>query len=876
MRFLGLNEIREKYLSFFESKDHLRLPSFPLVPINDKSVLLINAGMTPLKPYFTGQETPPKKRVTTCQKCIRTPDIECVGKTARHGTFFEMLGNFSFGDYFKKEVIPWAWEFLTVTMEIPADKLWITIYDDDDEAFEIWNKSVGIPAERIVRLGKEENFWEHGQGPCGPCSEIHYDRGEKFGCGKPSCAVGCDCDRFMEVWNLVFTQFDKDADGNYNRLPNPNIDTGMGLERLACVMQGVGNLFEVDTIKNIMMHICDIAHVTYGKDHDTDVSLRVITDHIRSTTFMVCDGVLPSNEGRGYVLRRLLRRAARHGKLLNINEEFLCDVAQTVIKESKSAYPELEEKRDYITKVIRGEEENFDRTIDQGLVLLNGYIGELEKTHVDTLDGERAFKLYDTFGFPIDLTREILEEKGLNLDEDGFVEQMKIQKDTSRAAINKDNTEAWGDDVYAKLPKDLSTQFVGYEKNHCEAKVCAIIADSALKDTVSCGDEVSVITDKTVFYAEMGGQVGDIGTITTNHCVMEVTNCLKKGNRFIHVGKISKGTLSCGDIAEFAINTEYRDNIERNHSATHILQKALRNALGDHVYQSGSYVDAEKLRFDFTHFEAVSKEELLKVEQEANRVILAALPVEIKNMEIDEAKKAGAMALFGEKYSQVVRTVKMGDYSFELCGGCHVRNTAQIGLVKILSESSVSSGVRRIEAVTGFGVMEYIYRQEDKILETAAALKSSASEVCDKARSVMEDVKAAHKQIEMLNNKLAGSNVDTMLNDAKDINGTKVICAALEGMQVDALRTLGDQLKNKLGNGYILLAGIDEGKITFISMATDDAVKVGVHAGNLVREAAKITGGGGGGKPSSAQAGGRDVSKIKEAFAAVEALIQNI
>ncbi len=873
MKFIGLNEIREKYLGFFESKGHLRLPSFPLVPKNDKSILLINAGMTPLKPYFTGQEVPPRKRVTTCQKCIRTPDIDNVGKTARHGTFFEMLGNFSFGDYFKKEVIPWAWEFLTQVMEIPADRLWITIYKDDDEAFDIWANTVGVPKERIIRMGKEDNFWEHGQGPCGPCSEIHFDRGEEYGCGKPGCSVGCDCDRYMEVWNLVFTQFDKDAEGNYNRLPNPNIDTGMGLERLACVMQGVDNLFEVDTIKNIMGYICDIAHVTYGQDPDTDVSLRVITDHIRSTTFMVCDGVLPSNEGRGYVLRRLLRRAARHGKLLNIEGEFLYKVAQKVIEESKSAYPELVEKADYITKVIRVEEENFDRTIDQGLVMLNEYVDEVKKSGGKVLEGSQAFKLYDTYGFPIDLTREIVAEMGIGLDEEGFNEQMKIQKQTSRAALNKEATEAWGDDVYAKLSKDLSTEFIGYDKNRCKSEVCVIISDNELKDKAVCGDKVHVITNKTVFYAEMGGQVGDMGTITTDRCVMKVTSCTKKGNRFLHTGEIIKGELSCGDMAEFAINTENRSNIERNHSATHILQKALRNVLGDHVYQSGSYVDADKLRFDFTHFEAVTKDELLQVEKEANRVILSALPVEIKNMKIEEAKKAGAMALFGEKYSDVVRTVKMGDYSFELCGGCHVKNTAVIGLVKIVSENGVSSGVRRIEAVTGFGVMDYIYHQEERMNLVANTLKSSVNEVTDKAHSIMEEVKALHKKTEELNSKLASSNVGDLVAKAEDIKGVSVICAALDGVSVDALRTLGDQLKDKFEVGYFLLAGVNDGKITFVSMATDAAVKQGVHAGNLVREAAKITGGGGGGKPTSAQAGAKDASKLNDAFAAVKELL---
>lgn len=873
MKFMGLNELRESYLRFFESKGHLRLPSFPLVPINDNSILLINAGMTPLKPYFMGQEVPPRSRVTTCQKCVRTLDIDNVGKTARHATFFEMLGNFSFGDYFKREVTAWAWEFLTEVLEIPADKLWITIYEEDDEAFEIWTKEVHIPAERIIRLGKEENFWEHGTGPCGPCSEIHYDRGESFGCGKPGCAVGCDCDRYMEVWNLVFTQFNKTAEGNYERLPKPNIDTGMGLERLACVMQGVGNLFEVDTIKNIMSKVCEIAHVEYGKDDKRDVSLRVITDHIRSTVFLVSDGVLPSNEGRGYVLRRLLRRAARHGKLLNIEGAFLCEVAETVIEESKNAYPELIDKRDYIMKVIRIEEENFDRTINQGLELLNGYLAEVESQAKKELDGEMAFKLYDTFGFPIDLTREIAEEKGITIDEDGFAEQMKKQKETSRASRDESAKEAWGDDVFSSLPKDLKTEFVGYRQDSCNSEIKVLIVDGKLVQTASADEKITIITDQTVFYAEMGGQVGDVGVIETEAAKVLVDDCKKQGDRFLHIGRVVSGEIKEGDQAKFIIDAKYRAAIERNHSATHLIQKALRNHLGEHVYQSGSYVSADRLRFDFTHFEAVSLEELKKIEQEVNEVVLMGLPVEIKNMEIDEAKKNGAMALFGEKYSQVVRTVKMGDYSFELCGGCHVSNTAQIGLVKILSENSVSSGVRRIEAVTGLGVMNYIYEQDDRIGRTAAALKSNIGEIDQRAVAVIEELKTAHKQIELLNSKLARNSVADILSEAKDLNGITFLAKRLEGADVNVLRTLGDQLKDKLECAYLLLAGVNGDKITFVSMATEAAVKRGIHAGNLVKEAAKITGGGGGGKPASAQAGGNDVSKLNEAFAAVESLI---
>ncbi len=874
MKFMGLNEIRESYLRFFESKGHLRLPSFPLVPINDNSILLINAGMTPLKPYFMGQEVPPCSRVTTCQKCARTPDIDNVGKTARHATFFEMLGNFSFGDYFKHEATAWAWEFLTKVLEIPADKLWITIYEDDDEAYEIWTKEVHIPAERIIRMGKEDNFWEHGTGPCGPCSEIHYDRGESYGCGKPDCAVGCDCDRYMEVWNLVFTQFNKTADGKYERLPKPNIDTGMGLERLACVMQGVGNLFEVDTIKNVMAKVCEIAKVEYGKEYQKDVSLRVITDHIRGTVFLVSDGVLPSNEGRGYVLRRLLRRAARHGKLLNIEGPFLCEVAQTVIEESKNAYPELVEKQDYIMKVIRIEEENFDRTINQGLELLNDYLAQAEQQEKKELSGAMVFKLYDTFGFPIDLTREVAEEKGISIDEDGFAEQMKKQKETSRASRDDNTKEAWGEEVYAALPKELRTEFIGYDKDGCESQIRALIVDGRQVTEASCGQEVTIITDKTVFYAEMGGQVGDTGVIETEAAKVLVLDCKKQGDRFLHVGKVVSGEIKQGDTAKFTIDQQYRAAIERNHSATHLIQKALRNCLGDHVYQSGSYVSADRLRFDFTHFEAVSADDLRKVEQEVNQMVLAGLPVVIRSMDIEEAKKNGAMALFGEKYSQVVRTVKMGEYSFELCGGCHVKNTAQIGLVKIVSESSVSSGVRRIEAVTGLGVMDYIYEQEERIHKTAAALKSNVGEIDQRAAAVMEELKTAQKQIETLNQKLARNSVSDLVAEAKDINGIRFVAKRLDGADVNVLRTLGDQLKEKLGCAYILLAGVNNAKITFVSMATEDAVKRGIHAGNLVKEAAKITGGGGGGKPASAQAGGNDVSKLGDAFAAVEAMIQ--
>jgi len=876
MQKLGLNEIREKYLSFFESKGHLRLPSFSLIPQNDPSLLLINAGMAPLKPYFTGKETPPRKRVTTCQKCIRTPDIERVGKTARHGTFFEMLGNFSFGDYFKREATAWAWEFVTKVLELPEDRLWVSIYEEDDEAFEIWTKEVGVPADRIVRMGKEDNFWEHGTGPCGPCSEIYFDRGVEAGCGKPECAVGCDCDRFVEFWNLVFTQFDKDEAGNYNRLPNPNIDTGMGLERLAAIMQGVNSLFEVDTVKNIMEHVSRVAGIPYGENQKTDISLRVITDHIRSTTFMVSDGILPSNEGRGYVLRRLLRRAARHGKLLGIEKPFLFEISETVIHESKDAYPELEEKRNYIKKVIRIEEERFDETIDQGLSILNQYMEELKAENSKVLSGEKAFKLYDTYGFPIDLTKEILSEQGIEVDEEGFNIEMKNQRERARAARQDTDNAAWGSDSYSTLDKSIRTTFVGYHQFETVSKVAAIVKDDVQVETAAQGDTITIILDVTPFYGESGGQIGDTGILENSRVKIRVNDCKKLGDgKILHICQVESGSVGTGDEVKAVIDLERRKATARNHSATHLLQKALRNVLGDHVAQSGSLVTPERLRFDFTHFSAISKDELREVENEVNRVILDNLTVDIKEMPLEEAKKAGATALFGEKYGDVVRMVKMGNYSLELCGGCHVSSTAQVGSFKILSEGGVAAGIRRIEAVTGLGVLQYIHSMEDSMEEIAGILKSNTADIIKRAEAITAELKAAQKEIDVLKGKLSRSSADDVLSRAVEINGMKVIAARIDEMDIDGLRNIADNLRDRIVTGVVVLASVNGEKVNFIAAATRDAVAKGIHAGNLIRETAKVAGGGGGGKPEMAQAGGKDPSKINEALEKAVEIIKN-
>ena len=872
MEKMGLNEIREKFLSFFESKGCLRLGSFSLVPHNDASLLLINSGMAPMKKWFTGAETPPRKRVTTCQKCIRTPDIERVGKTARHGTFFEMLGNFSFGDYFKREAITWAWEFLTEEMGFNPDDLWITVYEEDDEARDIWINEVGVRPERVVKMGKEDNFWEHGTGPCGPCSEIHVDRGEQYSCG-PDCKIGCDCDRFMEVWNLVFTQFDKDEDGNYNRLANPNIDTGMGLERLAAVNQGVSNLFEVDTVRNVMAHISKIAGVNYKEDEKTDVSLRVITDHIRSTVMMVSDGVIPSNEGRGYVLRRLLRRAARHGKLLNINRQFLYEVADTVIDESKSGYPELEEKREYIKKIIKKEEERFDATIDNGLVVLKSYIKDAQDKKLDSLSGEEAFKLHDTYGFPLDLTVEIAEENGLKVDVDGFNKCMEEQKQTARE--NRKDGSSWDGADSFEIDVDKPTEFVGYERLEADAKILAIVTEGEASNEISKGENGIIVTDKTPFYAEMGGQVGDKGKITNGDSKIKVTDTTKDGNGlYYHHVEVTDGKFTVGDTVKMNVCEKCRRAIERNHSATHLLHKALKEVLGDHVAQAGSLVTPERLRFDFTHFEAMTKDELSEAEKKVNEAILSALPVTIKELPIDEAKKLGAEAQFGEKYGAVVRVVSMGDYSIEFCGGCHLKNTAQAGLFKILSEGGVASGVRRIEAVTGMGVYEYIKSKDSTIEAIAKNLKSNESDVVKKSEIVMEELKNANKELESINAKLASEKAGSVMSNAVKIGDIDLIAARMDGQTADSLKTMADDIKAKNENAVIAFAAQTDGKITFVVMAAKNAVAKGVHSGKIIKEISAIAGGSGGGKPDMAQGGGKDASKIDEALAAVADVVK--
>lgn len=876
MQKLGLNEIRERYLSFFESKGHLRLPSFSLVPHNDPSILLINAGMTPLKPYFTGKETPPSKRVTTCQKCIRTPDIENVGKTARHGTFFEMLGNFSFGDYFKSEAISWAWEFVTRTLEIPEDRLWVSIYEEDDETFEIWHKKIGLPKERIVRMGKEDNFWEHGTGPCGPCSEIYYDRGEDKGCGKPDCKVGCDCDRYMEFWNLVFTQFNKEKDGSYTKLEKKNIDTGMGLERLAVMMQDVNNLFEVDTVRNILSYVCTSAGVEYGKSEKTDISIRVITDHIRSTTMMVSDGIIPSNEGRGYVLRRLLRRAARHGKLLGLNKPFLYDVADVVINESKQAYPELDEKSDYIKKVIRIEEERFEATIDQGLSILNDFIGETKKQNEKVLSGSMVFKLHDTYGFPLDLTREIAEENSLSIDEEGFKREMAQQKKKAREALKSKEGSAWGSDLYSTLDKAIKTEFVGYQTMESDSRVIYIIKDNELAECAQEGDNATIVLNVTPFYAESGGQVGDTGIMKWNDGLLRVEDCKKTPDgKYLHACVVEKGVLQTGSDVKASVDIERRMAIERNHTTTHLIQRALRNVLGDHVNQAGSLVEPDRLRFDFTHFSAVSQAEIEQVEDEVNKKILENLPVSVREMDIEEAKKQGATALFNEKYGNVVRVVKMGDYSMELCGGTHLESTSQAGLVKIIGENGIAAGTRRIEAITGGAAIKYFKEREKLLDEVAEVLKAAPQDAARKAELLYDEIKDAEKEIEKLRSKLISGEVDSLLSGAVDVKGIKVVTARFEQLDMESLRNTGDTLKNKLGSGVVVLASSHGDKVSLVVMATKDVVQKGIHSGNIIKEAAKITGGGGGGRPDMAQAGGKDVSKIDEALKSAVKIVES-
>lgn len=867
MEKYGVNEIREKFLSFFESKGCMRLGSFSLVPKNDASLLLINSGMAPMKKWFTGAEVPPKKRVTTCQKCIRTPDIECVGKTARHGTFFEMLGNFSFGDYFKHEAIAWGWEFLTEVMGIPADKLWITVYEDDDEARDIWINEIGVNPERVVKMGKEDNFWEHGTGPCGPCSEIHVDRGEEYSCG-PDCHMGCDCDRFMEVWNLVFTQFDKDEDGNYNRLSHPNIDTGMGLERLAAVMQGVDNLFEVDTVRNIMNRISEFAGVTYKTDAKTDVSLRVITDHIRSTVMMVSDGVIPSNEGRGYVLRRLLRRAARHGKLLNIKGEFLYDVADTVIDESAQGYPELAEKREYIKKIIRIEEERFAKTIDNGLAILNDYIAEIKKNGETVLSGEKSFKLNDTYGFPIDLTVEICAEQGIAVDREGYDKELAVQKETARNA-RKDGS-SWEDSGNYVFEEAVATEFVGYDELTAQSVVTGIAAEGEVSAEIGVGETGIIVTAKSPFYAEMGGQAGDIGTIVKDGAEAKIIDTKKNGNGiYMHIAEVTKGSFAMGDEVTLNVCKDNRTAIARNHSATHLLHKALKEVLGGHVAQAGSEVNAKHLRFDFSHFEAMTREELELAEKKVNDAILAAMPITVRELPIDEAKTLGAEAQFGEKYGDVVRVVSMGDYSVEFCGGTHLTNTSNVGLFKLISEGGVAAGTRRIEAVTGRGVLEYIASRDGLIERTALALKANnVNEIDKKAEQTANEVRELKKNIEAMNAKMASGKLDDVLKNKVEINGVSVVTGRVDGLAANDLRTLGDNIKEKIGTGIAILGAETDGRVVFLATATKDAVAAGVHAGKIIKEITAIAGGSGGGKPDMAQGGGKDAAKIDEALAA--------
>ncbi len=875
MKWTSLNELREKYLAFFESKNHLRLPSFPLVPINDPSLLLINSGMAPMKKYFTGEEEPPRNRVCTCQKCIRTPDLERVGHTARHGTFFEMLGNFSFGDYFKYEAIPWAWEFLTETLEIPTELLWPSIYENDEEAYDIWVNRVGVTPEHVVRLGKADNFWEHGTGPCGPCSEIYFDRGLKYGCGSPDCKPGCECDRFMEIWNNVFSQFNNDGNGNYTELAQKNIDTGMGLERLACVMQGVDNMFEVDSIRKILDHVCTIAGKTYGNDKDNDISIRVITDHIRSSMFMIADGVIPSNEGRGYVLRRIIRRACRHGKLLGINRAFLCELCQTAIGESYEAYPELGEKKDYILKVLSMEEERFAATIDAGLNILNTMIADTKDAGKTVLSGDDTFKLYDTYGFPVDLTREIAEEAGLAIDNERFTVLMQEQRTRAREA--RANISGWANasgSLLADLPK---TEFVGYTEEACDAKVVAIIVEDGLVDQVSEG-EFTLILDKTPCYGEGGGQVGDDGCISTaDGATATVTDTKKTDGIYLHMCSTDAAVIRVGDVVKVSINTERRAAIMRNHSAAHLLQNALRAVLGDHVEQAGSYVSDTVCRFDFTHFSALSADEIAQVEALVNAEILSAGEGSMTEMPIDEAKKLGAMALFGEKYGKVVRVVRMGSKSIELCGGTHVDNTGKIGLFKIVGESSVAAGVRRIEAVTGTGVLALLAGKDALLHEVARELKvPNVADVAKKATALQGEIATAKKEIEALNAKLAGGKLDAILAGAVDVNGVMLVSARAEGMNADMARTLVDDIKAKHENAVVVLAVEADGKLNFVAGAGKDAVAHGAHAGKLVGAVAAVTGGKGGGRPDNAMAGGRDASQIDAALAVAKATLEGM
>ena len=874
MKKYGVNELRKMFLEFFESKEHLAMKSFSLVPHNDKSLLLINSGMAPLKPYFTGAEIPPRRRVTTCQKCIRTGDIENVGKTARHGTFFEMLGNFSFGDYFKREAIAWSWEFLTEVVGLDADRLYPSIYEEDEEAFEIWNKEMGIPAERIFRFGKADNFWEHGAGPCGPCSEIYYDRGEEYGCGSPDCTVGCECDRYMEIWNNVFTQFENDGEGHYTELVQKNIDTGMGLERLASVVQDVDSIFDVDTLCALRNKVCELAHTEYKKDENKDVSIRLITDHIRSATFMISDGIMPTNEGRGYVLRRLIRRAARHGRLLGIEGKFLAELSAVVIEGSKDGYPELEEKKDFIFQVLTKEEEQFNKTIDQGLHILGEMEAAMEQEGRKELSGEDAFKLYDTYGFPVDLTKEILEEKGYTIDEKGFQEAMDEQRKKAREARAVTNYMGADATVYDEIDAAVTTEFVGYENLTFDSKVTVLTTEEEIVEALTEDQRGTVFVEQTPFYATMGGQQGDKGVIVCGDAEFKVEDTIQlRGGKVGHVGVLTKGMMKTGDVVTLKVCETGRANCCKNHSATHLLQKALKTVLGSHVEQKGSLVTPDRLRFDFAHFQAMTAEEIAKVEAMVNAEIQAALPVVTDIMSVEDAKKTGAMALFGEKYGEKVRVVSMGDFSKELCGGTHVSNTSVITTFKIVSESGIAAGVRRIEALTGEGVFAYYKEIEKRQAEIAAMLKTSPAEIEEKIAHLQAEVKALHSENESLKAKMAQDAVGDVMDQVQEVKGVKLLAVSLTDVDMNGLRDLGDQLKEKLGEGVVVLASVADGKVSLLAMVTDQAQKAGAHAGNLIKGMAAIVGGGGGGRPNMAQAGGKNPAKVPEALEAAAGIL---
>ena len=866
-QYRGVNELRRMFLEFFESKGHLALKSFSLVPHNDNSLLLINSGMAPLKPYFTGQEIPPRRRVTTCQKCIRTGDIENIGKTARHGTFFEMLGNFSFGDYFKDEAIHWTWEFLTEVVGLDPDRLYPSVYQDDDEAFRIWNEEIGVAKERIFRFGKEDNFWEHGSGPCGPCSEVYYDRGEKYGCGKPGCTVGCECDRYIEVWNNVFSQFNNDGHGNYTDLIQKNIDTGMGLERLAVVVQDTDSLFTIDTNKALLDTVCGLAHAEYMKDHETDVSLRIVTDHIKSCTFMISDGIMPSNEGRGYVLRRLLRRAARHGRKLGIQGKFLAELSKTVIALSKDGYPELEENQAMIFKVLSEEEDKFNRTIDQGLMILSEMEEHMKAEGSNSLSGADAFKLYDTYGFPLDLTKEILEEKGYGVDEEGFAAAMKEQKDKARKARKATNYMGADVTVYQSIPADVASEFVGYDSLTAQSKISVLTTEDELVEALTDGERGTVIVDQTPFYGTMGGQQGDIGVITCADGEFKVEETIHlQGTKIGHVGVMTRGKLVVGGEVTLSVCEKNRALICKNHSATHLLHKALQTVLGDHVKQAGSFVDSGRLRFDFTHFSALSAEEIKKVEELVNEEIAAALPVDTQVMSLEEARKTGAMALFGEKYGEKVRVVKMGDFSTELCGGTHVKNTAFIASFKILSETGIAAGVRRIEALTSEGLMKHYAVVEEELETAAKTAKTLPAELNNKIHALLEEIRTLSAENEKLKSRLANNSLGDVASQVKDVNGVKVLALKVENVDMNGLRNLGDQLKEKIGEGVVVIASAADGKVNLMATATDEAQKKGAHAGNLIKAIAGLVGGGGGGRPAMAQAGGKNPEGIEAAL----------